>query len=118
MIFLALKSLFLDLLEGEEDHSRRELETGNDDLSEDLTGQTYVTPQEVKEHMIRLWESDGQLLKHLLGSCHDPGQNSKVTTPEMFFLDLVVVPPSRFRPVSIFPCLPWTQVLSGYLLVL
>ena len=87
-----------DLLDGDTEEAEP---TGADGKSlKSLTQQQFITPQEIKEHMIKLWNTDHKVLKYLFGSHHDPMRQKKVTTPEMFFLDLVAVPPSRFRPLS------------------
>ncbi|XP_078079617.1 DNA-directed RNA polymerase I subunit RPA1 isoform X2 [Mustelus asterias] len=60
----------------------------------------FLTPSTAKDHMVKLWESEGFFLKYLF-----PGltmhQNPKIGwNLDMFFLDVVVVPPSRFRPIN------------------
>lgn len=89
------------------DYEEEELQPENEDetetedtLKKKLLDQEYITPTEVKSHMIQLWLSEYKLLKYLLGSFSGPERKKRVTTPEIFFLDVVAVPPSRYRPVS------------------
>lgn len=90
--------------EEEDEDERRENEGGQEDRETKPCGkplsQEYITPDEVKQHMIQLWNTDGKVLECLLGSYNLPSDKKKVTTPEIFFLDVVAVPPTRFRPVS------------------
>lgn len=62
--------------------------------------QTYVTPLEVLQHLRKVWESDEVLLDCLLGSYPSPSTTKRKSSPELFFLKVLPVPPSRFRPVS------------------
>jgi len=85
--------------EEEEVQPENEDETETEDtLKKKLLDQEYITPTEVKAHMIQLWLSEYKLLKYLLGSFSGPERKKRVTTPEIFFLDVVAVPPSRYRP--------------------
>ena len=65
-----------------------------------LTSDEFITAEEVKNHFIQLWNTESKAMKHLLGSHKNPDGLKKVTTPEIFFLDLVMVTPVKFRPVS------------------
>lgn len=62
---------------------------------------------EVREHIYRLWSFDGDLLSILFGNLfkieiEDENKKYKFQIksqgPNMFFLDVIVVPPNRFRP--------------------
>ncbi|KAF4791332.1 RNA polymerase I subunit A [Turdus rufiventris] len=58
----------------------------------------YLTPMTAKELILALWKNEGFFLRYLF-----PGMNpheSSEFSPDMFFLDLLVVPPSRYRPVN------------------
>lgn len=68
-----------------------------------VLAQEYITPDEVKQHMIQLWNTEGKVMECLLGSYNLPFNKKKVSTPEIFFLDVVAVPPSKFRPVCSYP---------------
>ncbi|CAB3992022.1 DNA-directed RNA polymerase I subunit RPA1, partial [Paramuricea clavata] len=63
--------------------------------------QTYITPLEVQEHLRRVWENEEVLLNTLLGSYPSPTATKRKSSPQMFFLNVVPVPPSRFRPLSV-----------------
>ncbi|XP_010147056.1 PREDICTED: DNA-directed RNA polymerase I subunit RPA1, partial [Eurypyga helias] len=58
----------------------------------------YLTPMTAKEYILALWKNEGFFLRYLFPGM-DPHESSGFS-PDMFFLDLLVVPPSRFRPVN------------------
>uniref|UniRef100_A0A7M4DXU4 DNA-directed RNA polymerase n=1 Tax=Crocodylus porosus TaxID=8502 RepID=A0A7M4DXU4_CROPO len=58
----------------------------------------YMTPISAKEHVTALWKNEGFFLSHLFLGL-EVGEHSGFS-PDMFFLDLVMVPPSRYRPVN------------------
>ncbi|KAF7707147.1 DNA-directed RNA polymerase I subunit RPA1 [Silurus meridionalis] len=55
----------------------------------------YLTPSLARDHIIKVWEKEGFFLKHLFSGLAENG-----FSPDMFFLELLMVPPSRYRPVS------------------
>ncbi|KAJ8372371.1 hypothetical protein AAFF_G00290040, partial [Aldrovandia affinis] len=60
----------------------------------------YLTPTVAKEHVVKLWEKEGFFLKFLfsgLDACHS---SETGFSSDIFFLQLLVVPPSRFRPIN------------------
>ncbi|NXV42513.1 RPA1 polymerase, partial [Uria aalge] len=58
----------------------------------------YLTPMTAKEYILALWKNEGFFLRYLFPGM-DP-HNSSGFSPDMFFLDVIVVPPSRCRPVN------------------
>ncbi|XP_054247488.1 DNA-directed RNA polymerase I subunit RPA1 [Indicator indicator] len=58
----------------------------------------YLTPITAKQYIMALWKNEGFFLRYLFPGM-DPQENSGFS-PDMFFLDLLVVPPSRYRPVN------------------
>ncbi|KAM7113084.1 DNA-directed RNA polymerase I subunit RPA1 isoform 2-T2 [Ciconia maguari] len=58
----------------------------------------YLTPMTTKEYILALWKNEGFFLRYLLSGM-DPHESSGFS-PDMFFLDLLVVPPSRYRPIN------------------
>eukprot|EP00794_Sanderia_malayensis_P010830 gene10831-11982_t len=60
--------------------------------------QTYLNPVEVRDHLRLVWNDSKLLLKAVFGSSLP--DSSEFSSTDMFFLDVVAVPPSRFRPVS------------------
>ncbi len=109
-------------MEGEEsEEEEAEEDDGSQDPTEgvsvsQLTKQTYLSPLVVREHVQQLWDHNRILLGALVGCSvpeqlasagGDPGPLSrmrraqeKATPDSVFFLDVIPVPPSRFRPVS------------------
>ncbi|KAM8808325.1 DNA-directed RNA polymerase I subunit RPA1 [Eudromia elegans] len=58
----------------------------------------YLTPMTAKEHILSLWKNEGFFLRYLF-----PGMDNHGSTgfsPDLFFLDLLVVPPSKYRPIN------------------
>uniref|UniRef100_A0A8C2EKD1 DNA-directed RNA polymerase subunit n=1 Tax=Cyprinus carpio TaxID=7962 RepID=A0A8C2EKD1_CYPCA len=64
-----------------------------------ITKRGFLTPSLAREHVIKLWEKEGFFLKHLF-SGFDMNNSEKGFSPEVFFLELLVVPPCRYRPVN------------------
>ncbi|XP_048373560.1 DNA-directed RNA polymerase I subunit RPA1 [Sphaerodactylus townsendi] len=58
----------------------------------------YLTPSTAKEHVEALWKNEGFFLSKIFSGVMVSGDSS--FNPEIFFLDKLVVPPSRYRPVS------------------
>lgn len=59
----------------------------------------YLTPSSAQEHLTALWKNEGFFLNYLFLGLTDVGMESGFN-PSMFFLDFLVVPPSRYRPVN------------------
>ncbi|XP_036786951.2 DNA-directed RNA polymerase I subunit RPA1 isoform X2 [Manis pentadactyla] len=59
----------------------------------------YLTPISAQEHLLTLWKNEGFFLNYLFLGLEDVGMESRFN-PSVFFLDFLVVPPSRYRPVS------------------
>ncbi|KAL0227467.1 hypothetical protein RCL1_003611 [Eukaryota sp. TZLM3-RCL] len=68
----------------------------NTALGVDLKYPPFFTPREVKQHFELLWKSDSQFLNQFIPAAGRLG----VAGFEIFFLDVILVPPSRFRPPS------------------
>lgn len=64
-----------------------------------LTKRIFLTPSVAREHIIKLWETEGFFLKHLF-SGFDMDNSDNGFNPEVFFLELLVVPPCRYRPIN------------------
>ncbi|XP_069601024.1 DNA-directed RNA polymerase I subunit RPA1 [Ranitomeya imitator] len=68
---------------------------GIEETSE-ITERGFLTPSTTKEHVEALWENEGFFLRCLFSGM----AIGKEFSPDVFFLDLVVVPPARYRPVN------------------
>ncbi|MEE6512584.1 hypothetical protein FKM82_019666 [Ascaphus truei] len=66
--------------------------------SAQLTKRGYLTASTTRDHLQAVWENEGFFLKHLFSGMGISGESK--FNPDMFFLDLVVVPPARYRPVN------------------
>ena len=67
-----------------------------------------VTPQHAQDHLRAMWRNDPLLLAAVFSSLRMVNGSEACSTTsacptDLFFLDVVVVPPSRFRPVSYLP---------------
>uniref|UniRef100_A0A8C3JZE6 DNA-directed RNA polymerase subunit n=1 Tax=Calidris pygmaea TaxID=425635 RepID=A0A8C3JZE6_9CHAR len=73
--------------------------SGEEGIDESQLGKRgYLTPMTAKEYILALWKNEGFFLRYLFPGM-DPHDGSGFS-PDMFFLDLLVVPPSRYRPVN------------------
>lgn len=68
---------------------------------EALTGQSYLTPVEVRKHVKLLIENEKEVIMFLLGKS-DADIACGLDQSELFFFDCLAVPPSRYRPISQF----------------
>ncbi|KAM6201574.1 LOW QUALITY PROTEIN: DNA-directed RNA polymerase I subunit RPA1 [Rhynchocyon petersi] len=59
----------------------------------------YLTPNSAREHLTALWRNEGFFLSYLFMGLEDVGVDTRFN-PSMFFLEFLVVPPSRYRPVN------------------
>ena len=84
------------------EQSLRIVEALNTGVSIDrCTKQSYVSPLEVREHIRGMWDNQRALMDALFGGKKDiSDESARLNLADMFFLDVVPVPPSRFRPVS------------------
>ncbi|MBN3305594.1 RPA1 polymerase, partial [Amia calva] len=74
---------------------------GTDVIDESQLGKRgYLTPSTTKEHILRLWENEGFFLKHLFSGLEISDNSKTDFNVDAFFLDLLVVPPSRYRPIN------------------
>ncbi|XP_069779754.1 DNA-directed RNA polymerase I subunit RPA1 isoform X4 [Narcine bancroftii] len=70
-------------------------------LDDSLFGKRgFLTPITAKDHVLELWNNDGFFLKCLFPGLKMHGSTKFSWYLDMFFLDLLVVPPSRFRPIN------------------
>ena len=58
-----------------------------------------LLPIQVAAHLYMMWEQNSELFDLLYGS-YDPIQKKRVSSPDVFFIEVVPVPPNRFRPMS------------------
>uniref|UniRef100_A0A672FW71 DNA-directed RNA polymerase subunit n=1 Tax=Salarias fasciatus TaxID=181472 RepID=A0A672FW71_SALFA len=56
----------------------------------------YMTASTAREHIGALWEKEGFFLKTLFSGLQEGGG----FRPDLFFLELLVVPPCRYRPIN------------------
>ncbi|KAH6595364.1 hypothetical protein BASA50_005882 [Batrachochytrium salamandrivorans] len=72
---------------------------GIDPNSMESQREIYLTPLQVKAHIQLLWKKEAVILDLLYGNSSVKG-SPRVSSPLMFFLDVVPVTPTRFRPIS------------------
>ncbi|XP_053486245.1 DNA-directed RNA polymerase I subunit RPA1 [Ictalurus furcatus] len=79
-------------------HPSVKLDREADEDDTHVTKRGYLTPSLARDHVTKVWEKEGFFLKHLLSGLAENSPNG--FSPDMFFLDLLMVPPSRYRPIS------------------
>ncbi|XP_038608301.1 DNA-directed RNA polymerase I subunit RPA1 isoform X2 [Tachyglossus aculeatus] len=84
--------------DSEKDQEKTQPSSAIDDAQ--LGRRGYLTPDTARDHIVALWENEGFFLNHLFSRIEITENVEAGFNPEMFFLDLVVVPPSRYRPVN------------------
>ncbi|XP_072519819.1 DNA-directed RNA polymerase I subunit RPA1 [Salminus brasiliensis] len=65
---------------------------------ENMGKRGYLTPSLAREHVVKLWEKEGFFLKYLFSGLTMNSPNG--FSPDMFFLELLIVPPCRYRPTN------------------
>ncbi|XP_066505483.1 DNA-directed RNA polymerase I subunit RPA1 [Hoplias malabaricus] len=71
---------------------------GEDTDDVNIVKRGYLTPSLAQEHVTKLWEKEGFFLKHLFTGLAMNSPNG--FSPDMFFLQLLMVPPCRYRPIN------------------
>ncbi|XP_053735910.1 DNA-directed RNA polymerase I subunit RPA1 [Synchiropus splendidus] len=71
-------------------------------LDEDFVAgkRVYLTPSTSREHVIKLWKKEGFFLKCLFSGLVDGSAEKSSFSPDLFFLELLMVPPCRYRPIN------------------
>jgi DNA-directed RNA polymerase I subunit RPA1 len=59
--------------------------------------QRYLTPMEVKAAMEQLFKNEQEILS-LVYNSRSPDKSPFVITPDMFFMQTILVPPNKYRP--------------------
>ena len=85
--------------ENDQEIERDELEEHENDIDpKKLLSQKYINPIEVRQHVQQVFQKSGDLLRAVFrGSLAT--EECSLNSIEMFFMDIIAVPPSRFRPV-------------------
>ncbi|XP_065184132.1 DNA-directed RNA polymerase I subunit RPA1-like [Sycon ciliatum] len=66
-----------------------------------LLALTLLMPHEIREHVVQMWQLDQGVLQHVFGVLGTvPKVNVQGSPMDMFFVQVLPVAPSRFRPVS------------------
>ncbi|XP_035016584.1 DNA-directed RNA polymerase I subunit RPA1 [Hippoglossus stenolepis] len=80
------------------------LQTPDNADEDQLAGKkVYMTASTAREHINSLWEKEGFFLRCLfsgLEECEASAEGDKGFYPDLFFLELLVVPPCRYRPIN------------------
>ncbi|KAM7388994.1 hypothetical protein PAMP_022994 [Pampus punctatissimus] len=77
----------------------------SDNTDEDLLAgkRVYLTASTAREHTSKLWQKEGFFLKCLFSGLEEGSgltEKENIFYPDVFFLDLLVVPPCRYRPIN------------------
>ena len=71
----------------------------------ELETQQYLTPTEVRRHLRLVWSHDSDVLGKVFKALAVHVTRGAVESPtDVFFFDVLPVPPSRFRPVCTTLC--------------
>ncbi|XP_070563725.1 DNA-directed RNA polymerase I subunit RPA1-like [Ptychodera flava] len=84
----------------EEESANNQANKEPTDLLSDVSEQVYLTPQNAREHMKLIVENEGSILRHLFGALAEDENSENPNSLDVFFLEVIPVPPSRFRPIS------------------
>ncbi|KAK6188065.1 hypothetical protein SNE40_004329 [Patella caerulea] len=94
----------LDVLEMD-DQDTTTIEKSNEKPDESISKffdgsmeQTLLTPSSVKEHLRVIWKSDEMILKKIFRAL-DFSDSDYIST-DVFFMEVIPVPPCRFRPIA------------------
>ncbi|KAK7895603.1 hypothetical protein WMY93_020928 [Mugilogobius chulae] len=60
---------------------------------------SYLTASTAREHLTELWGKEGFFLKHLFSGM-DFESKENGFNPDLFFLEILLVPPCRYRPIN------------------
>ena len=75
--------------------------SSEDEEFKEGTPQKYITPIEVMDHLIKLWNKESAMLDLLYGRVDMKKEGHADSLGfSQFFIKSVVVPPTRFRPES------------------
>ncbi|XP_043918265.1 DNA-directed RNA polymerase I subunit RPA1 [Protopterus annectens] len=84
-----------------EGKENRQTEVVFEGIDATLSGKRgFLTPSVAREHVRELWNNEGFFLKYLFSGFEMAQDNKSEFNPDVFFLELIVVPPSRYRPVN------------------
>ena len=79
-------------------HMRNSNASGREFADDHTKKEQLVLPLEARQHMEKVWQNDNIILSLLFGQQQ---QRSAIEKVNIFFLSVIPVPPSRFRPVSL-----------------
>uniref|UniRef100_A0A1A7WFT6 DNA-directed RNA polymerase subunit n=1 Tax=Iconisemion striatum TaxID=60296 RepID=A0A1A7WFT6_9TELE len=79
-------------------------QTGDNTDEDQMTGKRiYLTASTAREHINKVWEKEGFFLRCLFPGLEE-SSGSRASEmgfqPDLFFLELLVVPPCRYRPIN------------------
>eukprot|EP00357_Protocruzia_adherens_P030942 CAMPEP_0115014766 /NCGR_PEP_ID=MMETSP0216-20121206/26300_1 /TAXON_ID=223996 /ORGANISM="Protocruzia adherens, Strain Boccale" /LENGTH=1444 /DNA_ID=CAMNT_0002384621 /DNA_START=295 /DNA_END=4630 /DNA_ORIENTATION=- len=88
----------------DDDNIKKGVDSDDSDDDDDKNKrQKFLHPLEVKQHLQLLWDKEERLMKALFGEMKVKSSGKKKfvsSSPDMFFLENLAVPPNRFRPES------------------
>ena len=90
-------------MDDDDDFEEEEIEEENNAKEKErdieLHQQMCLTPVDTRRHLQDVWKTDGKVIKCLMGVFDLKGLSQECPT-DIFFIDVLPVVPSRFRPVS------------------
>ena len=90
-----------EVTEMEGDAPEKDDTANKDDAATEDKQRAYLTPTAVRDHMRLIWANEQGVLREVFGALNVKDVDNSDSCPtDVFFLEVVPVVPSRFRPVS------------------
>ena len=90
------------IMQESHDQSPDQTQTAEDEEKEVanlMNDQVYITPTDARRHLRGVWDNDKKLMQCIFGALNVRRKDGTPYPSDVFFLEVVPVPPSRFRPV-------------------
>ncbi|KAK9767442.1 hypothetical protein K7432_002798, partial [Basidiobolus ranarum] len=91
-----------EMMDVDEEEEVAEAESEMEIASEKKTAHTFMTPLHLRNHITLLFENEEEISNLLYGKYDPISQTYTKASPNMFFIEVLPVPPTRFRPASVF----------------
>ena len=82
-------------LSGENEASEEQFDVGRNPSSRPKTGSTYILSTEIKNILTAVFKTEQEVLQYIFHA--RPNLSKKLVRAETFFMEVVLVPPTRFR---------------------
>lgn len=102
---------------GMENTARKKGKSVTEKMESDSLNQRLLFPNEVQKHIEKLWVNEGDIAMQVWSTLfkNTTGKKERRTQASQFFLNLIPVPPNRFRPLGMANGLPTEHAQNTYL---